>query len=199
MPTAARKRPWYLVLALLGALALGSSGASTGWTRMVLYRQPIDPSFESDDIADQAEREAIVTRTRAWLQALDDAKPRGWPLGVASLVLGGAVFVFAMRTLGGNPGARTALVQLVVAQAALGIVDYWLLRDVWDLTARLEGARLAALAHEHLDPAMLSETAMSMPIAVGLQTLASALVVLGLTRRRSRRFFEARAEALGEP
>lgn len=166
---------------------------------MVLYRQPIDPTFESEDIADQAERDAIVTRTRAWLQALDNAKSRGWPLGVASLVLGGAVFVFAMRTLGGSSSARGILVQLIAAQAALGVVDYWLLRDVWELTARLEGARLAALAHEHLDPAMLRESALSMPIAVALQTLSSALIIVGLTRRRSRRFFETRAEALGEP
>jgi hypothetical protein len=55
------------------------------------------------------------------------------------------------------------------------------------------------LAHEHIDPATLRQSALSMPVAFALQTLGSALVVLGLTRRRSRRFFEARAEALGEP
>ena len=31
MVSAERKRPWYLVLALLGALALGTAGAFQGW------------------------------------------------------------------------------------------------------------------------------------------------------------------------
>jgi hypothetical protein len=194
-----RKRPWYLVLALLGALLLGTSGASAGWSRMVLYREPVDPSFEGEGIADEAEREAIVTRAKAWLHALDDAKPRGWPLGVATLILGGAVFVFAMRTLGGSSTARSALVQLVIAQAAVNLTDHWLLRDFWEANARLLLAKQAALAHEHVDPALLRETTPIVPIVIALETLGSTLVVFGLTRRRSRQFLEARAEALGEP
>jgi hypothetical protein len=194
-----RKRPWVLVLALLGALALGVSGASLGWSRMVLYRQPIDPSLGGEGITDPAEREAVVARTRAWLDALDQAKARGFPLSVAALVLGSATFVFAMRTLGGSRTARAALVQVVVAQAALNAADYWLLRDVWALNARVALARQAAVAHQRGEPMVVTENAPILPIMLGLETLGSALVVLGLTRPRSRRFLEARAEALGEP
>jgi hypothetical protein len=194
-----RKRPWYLVLALLGALVLGTSGLSAGWSRMMIYRSPVDPTLEGEGIHDEAEREAIVARARTWLQALDDAKPRGWPLGVATFVLGGAVFFFAMRTLGGNSGARTALVQLVIAQAAVHVADYALLRDVWDMNARLLLAKQAAVAHEHVDPAVMREGTPIVPIVVGFETLGSALVVLGLTRRRARQALEARAEALGKP
>jgi hypothetical protein len=139
-----------------------------------------------------------VTRTHAWLDALDHAKARGFPLGVAALVVGSAVFVFAMRTLGGSSGARTALVQLVVAQALLTATDYWLLRDVWEANAHMALARQAAIAHERGEP-VLSENAPLLPIMLALQSLGSALVVVGLTRPRSRRFLEARAEALGEP
>jgi hypothetical protein len=194
-----RKRPWVLVLALLGALALGASGASIGWSRVILYREAIDPSSGADGITDVAEREAVVSRTKAWLDALDHAKTRGFPLGVASLVLGSAVFVFAMRTLGGSSSARSALVQVVIAQALLTAADYWLLRDVWEANVHMVWAHQTALAHEHGEPAGLPENAPLLPVMLALQTLGSALVVVGLTRPRSRRFLDARAEALGEP
>jgi hypothetical protein len=164
-----------------------------------LYREAIDPSFGADGIADTAERDAVVARTKVWLDTLDQAKTRGFPLGVAALVLGSAVFVFAMRTLGGSSSARTALVQVVVAQALLTAADYWLLRDVWEANAHVAWARQAAVAHDHGEPMVLPENAPLLPIMFALQTLGSALVVVGLTRPRSRRFLEARAEALGEP
>jgi hypothetical protein len=194
-----RKRPWYLVPALLGALVLGTNGASVGWSRMMIYRTALDPSFEGDGIRDEAEREAVIARARACVQALDDAKPRGWPLGVAAFLLGGAVFVFAMRTLGGSSSARTALVQLVVAQTALHVVDYTLLRHVWDMNSRLLLARQAALAHERVDPSVMREGAPVVPILLGFEALGSALVVFALTRRRARQSLETRTEALGEP
>jgi hypothetical protein len=192
-----RKRPWVLVLALLGALALGTSGISAGWSRMALYRDTIDPSFAAEGIADPAEHQAIVEQTRAWLDALDKAKARGWPLGVATLVLGAAVFVFAVRTLGGSRQARIGLVQLIVAQAALHVADYWLLRDVWSLNARLAWAIPAAIAHERGES--IDEAPPVLPILFAIETLGSALVVVGLTRPRSREFLEARPEALGGP
>jgi len=194
-----KRRPWVLVLALMGALALGASGASVGWSRIVLYRSPIDPTVAGEGIVDPSERDAVVARTRAWLDALDEAKARGFPLSVAALVLGSATFVFAMRTLGGSRGARSILVQLVVAQAVFNAADYWLLRDVWKLNARVAWARQAAAAHEGGEPMVLGEDAPLLPILLGIQTFGSALVVIGLTRARSRRFLEARAEAVGEP
>jgi hypothetical protein len=185
MAAPARKRPWYLVSALMGALALGTLATSAGWARVVLYRQTFDPSEFGEGIADTAEREAVEARAQAWLQALDDAKPRGWPLGVATLILGGAVFLYAMRTLGGG-AARTALVQLVLAQGALNVVDYALMRNFWDAQGKFYMARQAALHHPLAHDAA--------PIGVALQSLGSALVVLGLTRPRSRRFLDATPE-----
>src|SRR5580693_2418633 len=97
MVSAERKRPWYLVLALLGALALGTAGAFQGWGTFISYRDPIDPSMVGSGIPDEAERLAVIARFQAYVQTLDAAKSRAWPLGVAALLLGAAIFVFAVR------------------------------------------------------------------------------------------------------
>jgi hypothetical protein len=206
MVVAQRKRPWILVLALFGALALGAAGAFEGWGTFVTYHDPIDVSGVGRDIPDEGDRAAVVTRVQAYLDTLDAAKNRAWPLGVATLILGSAVFVFAMRALGGNKGARLALVQLVVAQAGANAAGYWLLRDVFDADLRVHEAEDAAESRERVpehERAEVLRAAAKMrragyPIAIALDTLSSAFIVFGLTRRRSREFFDAAGDALRE-
>jgi len=206
MNAPSRKRPLYLVLALLGALALGSMGACRGWITVSLYRGPVDMSLAGDGIADEADRAAVVARARAFLETLDAAKARGWPLAVASVILGGAVFTFAIRAMGGNAGSRPMLVQLVIAQAAVNALNLLLLRDVSDANLRwgeaLQAARFRASPPEGWRPEeamrLVSSVAPAVPIVeLGLYTLASALIVVALTRRRSRDLLDAGAEAVG--
>ena len=135
---AERKRPWYLVLALLGALALGMTGACNGWAAVTLYREPVDVSLSGQGISDPADRAAVEARVDSYVRTLDGAKTRGWPIAVAGLLLGGAMVVFSMRALGGSRGARAVLVQLAVAQAGLNAASYWLLRDVMDADLFIE-------------------------------------------------------------
>jgi hypothetical protein len=207
MPASERKRPWYLVLALLGALAFGANGARSGWGTVMLYREPIDTSLAGQGIADEADRTAVVSRVDAYVRTFDAAKSRGWPLAVATLLLGGATLFFAMRAMGGNGGARTALVQLVFAQAAVSGVNYGLMRDVIDADLRVLEAEKAADIHENvpekqradeLTRAAIGVLRAATPIALALEMLGSALVVVGLTRRRSRDFFDGAATAVGE-
>lgn len=207
MPAAERKRPWYLVLALLGALALGTTGSCSGWATIALYREPVDPSFGAEGISDDADRAAVVARTRAYVQTLDAAKRRGWPIGVATMLLGSAVFVFAMRAMGGNGGARVALIQLVVAQAGVDAAAYWLMRDVFEAHLRLLEAQQAAEIHERVperpraDEVARATSSMlraANPIVFAFRTLGSTLIVVALTRRRSREFFKAAGEAVEE-
>jgi hypothetical protein len=206
MVSAERKRPWYLVLALLGALALGTAGAFQGWGTFVSYHEPIDPTVVGSGIADEADRLAVVARFEAYLQVLDVAKSRAWPLGVATLVLGTAIFVFAMRALGGNGAARAVLVQLIVAQAGTNAASYWLLRDVFEAELRLREAEDAATSRDNVperDQAEVLHAASKMrragyPIALALDTLGSALIVVALTRRRTRAFFDPASEPMRE-
>ena len=147
MPTE-RKRPLYLVLALLGALALGTTGARSGWAAVALYREPLDSSLAGPGrlrrgrpgrarvprrgVPPHARRREAArlahrggdARARQRHAALLDARARG------------------------QPGARAALVQLVVAQAALNAASYWLLGDVLEAELRWREASQAADVHE---------------------------------------------------
>jgi hypothetical protein len=198
-----RKRPWYLTVALLGALAIGTVGALQGWQTFVNYRAPIDPSEMGAGIADEADRVAVVSRFQTFLQVLDVAKPRVWPLGVAALLLGTAIFVFAMRVFSRNAAARGMLVQLIVVQACANAAGYWLLRDVVDAELELKEAEIvAALPHDQGDRADAVRAARlqraAYPLGLALDTLCSALIVTALTRRRSREYLDAPAEVLRE-
>lgn len=199
-----RKRPWYLVLALLGALALGTTGAYGGWAQVAAYHAVVDPSVIGEGIVDEHERAVVETRAEAVVHALDQAKARGWPLGVAMLLLGGAMVFMSLRAIGGSSTARIALVQLAIAQAGATAANHFLLQGVNDAEARFQEARAAADEH-----------ALGLPVEGGtlmtaewwraaestflvLRTIASALVVVGLTRRKSRDFFDAAAPAVEE-
>jgi hypothetical protein len=198
------KRPWYLVLALLGALALGTTGAYRGWEQVALYHATLDPSAVGEGIADEHDRALVVSRTEAVIHALDAAKSRGWPLAVATLLVGGATLLFAMRALGGSAGARAALVQLVVAQAGIAIAGHYLLRDFIEADLRWREAEQAAQEHATgtapVQPPVSTMTVLraASTMVLVLRTLGSALVVIGLTRRGSRDYFEATAAAVEE-
>jgi hypothetical protein len=207
MPVAERKRPWYLVVALPATLLLGLMGACSGWTTVTYYRVPVDPSSWTSGIADDADRAAVQTRYEGYVQALDAAKARGWPIAVGTLLLGSAMIFFAMRAMGGSRSARAALVQLVIAQAGLTGVAYWLLRDVDNAELRWMQAWYGAKQHETvLEKRQADEYArvgdrllyMWNPVKLALRTLGSVLVVVALTRRRSKDFFDAAGTAIEE-
>jgi hypothetical protein len=206
-----RKRPWYLVVALSGALALGMMGGYSGCANFTLYRAPeaavAARVAETHGIADEADRAAVQARFDAYIDTLDAAKPRGWPLAVATLLLGSAIVFFGMRTIGGSSSGRVALVQLVFVQAGVTAAGAWLMRDVDEAELRFELAKQSAHVRESnlekgdADQMMRMWERVShaiIPVQLALRTLGSALVIVALTRRRSREFFDAASAAIEE-
>lgn len=208
MVAAKRKRPWYLVLSLVGAISLGSMGACNGWSTVTLYRESIDPTIVGQQFADDADRAAVVARFQSYLETLDAAKARGWPLAVASLLLGVSVLIAAIRTMRGKGSARRALVQLIIAQAAVSALSYWLMPDVFDSSLRFAEAKHSAEIHQGIsDRPRADEVARAhsrvlhaaTPIDFALRIVGSALVVFALTRRRAQELLDAANEAMGAP
>ncbi|MGH7271051.1 MAG: hypothetical protein ACREJ3_11525 [Polyangiaceae bacterium] len=205
-----RKRPFYLVLALLGALAFGTSGALSGWGAFLHYRgaDGADPSIAGEGLSNQADRVAVVGRYGDYLHALDAAKKRGWPLGVAELLLGSALFAFALRAFGRSRTARAVLVQLVIVQAGVNAASYFLMRDVAEADLRVGEAEEAAVIRQHMPewghPDERAHAAVSLlrkasPWLFAIHTLGSALIVIALTTRRTRELFDSEPEPAPEP
>ena len=99
-------RPWYLVVALLGAWFFGSNAALIGWQHLSLFRtgteQVESPSDESvDDDRMQAQREKLD-------DAVYTARKRMLPLAAGSLLLGVALWIFAVGAMAGRPGCAGA-------------------------------------------------------------------------------------------
>lgn len=204
---AARRRPRYLVVALVAALVFGAGCWTEGCSRLTFFRGERDQAGALNqairDDADRAEAEALYQR---FVDAADAARGRAVPLAAATFVLGAALLVLAARGLAGRSNTRSALMQVVAAQAIVVGATYFVTRDM--RRAEDDWQYQSALFHqrERLPPEQYAEVTVTLqsmrrwapPGWLALRTLASALVLLALSRPRSRAFFEAAARPLSE-
>lgn len=203
-----RKKPWYLVVALLGGLAFGVGGGCDGYRAITFYKSAnLDPASLVQGMANDVDRAIVAKAFEAWLAAMDVAKERVFPIGVAALLIGAAMVVFALRAMAARPGARGVLMQLVVAQAGLGIASYVLQRDVRDAEQGFHAAVIRAQAHEGVADAAEADKVARLavatnrwlpPVYLALRTLGSILIVIAMTRPRSREFFDAARDPVSE-
>src|SRR5262249_28169745 len=132
------------------------------------------------------------------------AKTRGWPLGVAMLLLGGAMVFMSLRAIGGGGGGGGGLVPLALAPAGGGGAGHWPVPGGNGARGRVQRARAAARGRAlglPVDGAALPTASMwraAESMFLVLRSIGSALIVIGLTRRKSRDFFDAAAAALEE-
>jgi hypothetical protein len=210
-PSAARgapaKRPRYLVLALAIALLFGAGCWTEGCSRLAFYRGEHDQSeamnaaIKSD--VDRTRAEALYHR---FTEVADQGRGRAIPMAAATFVLGAALLALAARGLAGKTNARTVLMQLVAAQAAIVAVSYFVVRDVRD--AELDWEFERTLIHqretmppdqyERVIPMMKSMRQVGVPGWLIARSLASGLIILALSQKRARAFFEAAGATLPE-
>jgi hypothetical protein len=206
--SAARKKPWYVIAALMGALGLGAGGGCEGNRIVSLYRaEHLDPSAYVQEIASDVDREAVRSALEGYIDALGIARDRAFPLAIAALLLGAATVFFAMRGMGGSAGARRGLMQLVVVQAGLVAGTYYIERDVRAAAVRLRSAEIRAHARQELPDPLRAEEAIRMslvevklrdPVRLAMTTIGSLLIVFALTRRGARAFFDASPDTVPE-
>ncbi|MBX3202149.1 MAG: hypothetical protein KF894_28730 [Labilithrix sp.] len=193
------RRPRYLVVALVAALVFGAGCWTEGCGRLGLYHgQPdqharLTSTIHDDD--DRAEGERLYQR---FVDASDDARGRAIPLAAATFVLGAALLALAARGLAGRSNTRSALMQVVSAQAIVMVASYFLTRDMWAAEADLQyGAvlmqqreRLPPHEYERVAPMLGAIRRYAPPGWLVFRTVASALIVVALSRPRARDFFE---------
>jgi hypothetical protein len=205
------KKPRYLLVALIMALVFGAGCWTEGCGRLAFYRgehnqaQSLNASIKSD--VDRGRAEDLYRR---FGEVADNARARAIPLAAATFVLGAALLALASRALAGKTNTRTPLIQVVVAQAAIVMLSFFLTRDVrnaeldWDIARNAELDREVmrrirppqeadpAQQYEQMVPAIRAlRTTVIDPAWLVLRTIASALIVFALTRQRSRAFFDA--------
>jgi hypothetical protein len=166
---------------LLGALALMAGGSV-----ITFYKQDADElqqalDHEEERVPDPEERVLLRARTERLDDAHDRAKHREFPLGVAALLLGGAMVATSARAMSGREGARGALVQVTLARAGVALLGFILTPDV----RAAEFAVASLFGYASIGK-------------VVFETTACLLVVIALTRPKSRAFFRAAEGSLWE-
>lgn len=200
-PAQRARRPRYLVLALGLSLFIGAGLWTDGCSTLAFYRGETDyKAVLNARIRDEANRARADERYEHFTEVADAARNRVIPMGAALFVLGTSMLVLSALGLGGR-NTRSALVQVVGVQAAVVLAQFYLTKDVRlaKLDWQLEGVRIQQ--QEALPPEEFEKVAPGLeqarlvwgPMVLLLQTSASGLILLALTRRRSREFFEMTA------
>ncbi len=195
------------MLALLICSGLGACGSTDGWGTIEIYRgAQLDATRDLTSHGDslrEDDRKAIQAAVDKMLAAMDVERPRVFPLAVAELVLGVAMFIFAAAAMTGRGGARRVLVQIVIAQALLVLATFVLTPTLrWsNIDIMLAQANVKALSHgEKPETVELTVPALRVfyrGVIIALLVVRSAvaaLIVVALTRPRARAFYDAQSE-----
>jgi hypothetical protein len=201
------KRPRYLLFALIGSLVFGAGCWMDGCGRLAFYRGEQDQSLALNaSIKADTDRNRAEALYHRFTEMADAKRGRAIPLAAATFVLGAALLALGSRGLAGKTNTRGALVQVVIAQAAVVGAAYFLTADIrnaeldWDMERALIQQRetLPPDQYEQVVPILQSFRHYGVPGWLVVRTLASALIVFALTRPRSREFFEAAGKTVSE-
>jgi hypothetical protein len=191
------------VAALVGALIFGAGCWTEGCERLAFYRGDHDGREQANqELKDDGDRARVEALYAHWVDVADLERNRAIPFAAATFVLGAALLALAGRGLAGRSNARSAIIQVVAAQAIVVAASWWMLRDVrhaeWNWTVE----QAIAKKKETTSPAEFEQAAPAArtlmhgfsPAWLVIRTACSALIVFALTRQRSRELFEAKAK-----
>lgn len=202
------KRPRWLVMALIGALVIGAGCWTEGCGRLSFYRGETERHTVRDtqEIKDDASRARVEARYRRFVEVADDTRKRAVPFAAGIFVLGAALLALSARGLMGRPSARSALVQVLAAQAIAVGAEHWVLRDMLRAETDWHIEHMLAKQKEQRPPEQYPSSVQAAdiyrrywpPAWLAFRTLASGLIVFALTRQRSREFFQAAEDPVSE-
>jgi hypothetical protein len=148
-----------------------------------------------------ADQTAVVEVMERYFGVVDSAKSRIFPLAVAALLLGAAMWGFAAGAMAGRGGARTALVQIIFVHALVIVLAFAITPDVRAAEATANSQLAALTPMPRAGPVrearrfLIDHSGVIPVLQRSLRLIGYALVLVALTRRRTREFFEAaRAE-----
>ena len=195
------KRPPWLLAALVVGLVFGASSWNEGCSRIELYRgtQAMDAAVDSA-VQDEQARASIQQMYDRFGAIADESRNVVLPFAVGTFVLGAALLALSARGIAGRTNTRTALLQVVAVQAIIAAASFAATRRFreaelqWNTTQAIAVQKTMSLPEDTFrQRAAIIEGSRRFgpPIGIALRMLGSGLVLLALTRRRSRAFFEA--------
>lgn len=197
------KRPRYLVVALVGALVFGAGCWTEGCSRLAFYRgEQNHADIIHANIRDPQDRSRAEDLYQRFVDTANAQRGRAVPIAAATFVLGAALLALAARGLGGRSNTRSALVQVVAAQAIVVAGAYYATRatqsaeDDWRFECVMLEQREKVPAAQYdtqIVPTLRTARRIGPPLWLAMRSLASLLIVFALTRRRSIEFFESAA------
>lgn len=200
MSRAPDKRPFALTSALLLCLFFGFWGANDGCQTLSFYRNgSMEPPMEALAYADANQRANVVAAFANLAVETEHARPRAFPLAAAGLVLGIAIVLFSLRAFARTAGSRTVLWQLAIAQTALVVGAHFSLPRLWtanmNTIATIQRAKQSEAGHSDDERKGTEQFIRLMPAlpaaGTGVRAVLGVLVLLVLTRRSTREYFDA--------
>ena len=186
------KRPKYLVVALLVALAFGAGCWTEGCSRLAFYRGETDYGAElNQQIHDEQDRARVDSLYQTYIDKADAGRGRAIPLSAAIFVLGAALLALGARGLAGKSNTRSALVQVVAVQALVVAGYYFATPDMrnaeldWQLENTLAQKRdtMPADQFEQSRPIVRAVTHWAPPAWLAFRSFASLLILVALATR----------------
>lgn len=197
------RRPKYLVAALVMALLFGAGCWTEGCGTLAFYRGDTDVMAERNErIRDDQDRARVEALYQRYLDVANAGRGRQIPFAAGIFVLGAALLALGARGLAGKSNTRSALMQVVAAQAIVVGASFFANKEIRWAQDDWRFEQVIVEQHEKLPPdqfelALPKFRAMRrwMPPAwLTIRTFASVLIIIALSRQRSREFFEAAGE-----
>jgi hypothetical protein len=189
---------------------MGAAGCSQGYGGIGAYRA--DPVLIPGalDGASEARRAAVEQALAHLISVMDATKRTGLPLTIAGFLIGFAMMTLTISAFMRRTGSPRLLAQMVFAQAALVVVTFFAQPEVrWaerDFVRLQQLARTEATAKTDEERRQVVEAdqlfAKAFPpaqaVVLVLRTALAGLVVLALTRRRTREYYDDARAPLSE-
>lgn len=191
------------MVALVMALLFGAGCWTEGCGTLAFYRGDTDVLAEQNQrIQDDEDRARVEGLYQHYLDAANDGRGRAIPFAAGIFVLGAALLALGARGLAGKANTRSALMQVVAAQAIVVAASFFVNKEVRYAQDAWRFEQMIAQQHEKMAPDQFERSLPTframrrwMPGTwLTIRSVASVFILIALSRQRSREFFEAAGE-----